>query len=74
MFIRNFVVSLYFTNKNNIMIIKTVLFNGFEDLENPEFYKKNNLSKENIINIQMTNTSYASGFIYYYAYERIEKK
>ena len=49
------------------MIIKTLQFNGFEDLENPKFYSKHNIKKDNIINVQMINTGYASGFIYYYA-------
>ena len=47
-------------------MIKIIQFNGFEELEDPEFYKKHNIKIRNVINVQMTNTSYASGFIYYY--------
>ena len=47
-------------------MIKIIQFNGFEELEDPDFYYKHRIKMSNIINIQMTNTSYASGFIYYY--------
>ena len=46
--------------------MKQKRFKKFEDLEDPEFYKKHNIKKRNVINVQMTDTSYASGFIYYY--------
>ena len=49
------------------MKIKIIVFNDFQDLENPNFFLKHNLNKDNIINIQLSNKGYADGLIFYYA-------
>ena len=58
---------LYIVRRSNKMKIKIIVFNDFQDLENPDFFLKHNLNKENIINIQLSNKGYADGLIFYYA-------